>query len=263
MSSRASSSSLLSAALHRDRGLTLAGLGAVTVLAWVYLVHLAGAMGRMNSAMVMPQAYAWSATETFWLWVMWAVMMTAMMLPSAAPVMLLFTSIAGRRTAQGIPTASPVLFVTGYLLTWTGYSALAALAQSGFHAAALLSPMMTSATPDLAGSLLVAAGIYQWLPLKHRCLFQCRSPFGFFASEWREGIRGALVMGLRHGSYCVGCCWLLMALLFVAGVMNLVWVATLSLVVLIERLAPAATAFPRVVGAGMIGSGAWLLLAAH
>jgi predicted metal-binding membrane protein len=263
MSAPSSPSNLLTATLQRDRALTLAALGAVTVLAWIYIVHLAGTMGRMGSAMVMPQAYIWGAAELIGLFVMWAVMMTAMMLPSAAPVILLFTSIARRRKAQGIPTASPALFVSGYLLAWTGYSALTALAQSGLHAAALLSPMMSSATPKLAGSLLLAAGIYQWLPLKQRCLFQCRSPLGFFTSEWREGTRGALVMGLRHGSYCVGCCWLLMALLFVAGVMNLVWVATLSLIVLIEKLGPRAAAFARITGAAMILVGAWLLLAAH
>lgn len=263
MSARVSPSSLLTAALHRDRALTLAGLGAVTLLAWAYIAHLAGTMGQMNSAMVMPQAYPWGMTEIFWLFVMWAVMMTAMMVPSAAPVILLFTSIANRRRTQGIPTASPALFVGGYLLTWAGYSALAALAQSGLHATALLSPMMTSTSPVVGGSLLVAAGIYQWLPLKHWCLLRCRSPLGFFASEWREGIRGALVMGLRHGSYCVGCCWLLMALLFVTGVMNLVWVATLSLIVLTEKLAPAPTILARATGIVMIAAGGWLLLAAH
>jgi predicted metal-binding membrane protein len=261
MNARFSTHSLLTAALRRDRALILAALGAVTILAWAYIVHLADTMGRMSSAMAMPQLYTWGMAETFWLFVMWAVMMTAMMIPSAAPVILLFASVANRRKTLSIPSAPPALFVCGYLLAWTGYSALAALAQSGLHAAALLSPMMTSATPLLGGSLLIAAGVYQWLPLKQQCLRHCRSPLSFFANEWREGARGALAMGLRHGSYCVGCCWLLMALLFVAGVMNLVWVATLSLIVLAERLAPGATAFARTTGLAMIGVGGWLLLA--
>jgi predicted metal-binding membrane protein len=118
-------------------------------------------------------------------------------------------------------------------------------------------------SPWLGGIVLIAAGAYQWLPFKQRCLLHCRSPLGFFATEWREGSRGALVMGLRHGSYCVGCCWLLMALLFVAGVMNLVWVAALTLIVLLEKVAPGPTIFSRAAGVAMLGAGSWLLLAGH
>jgi predicted metal-binding membrane protein len=155
------------------------------------------------------------------------------------------------------------VFAGGYLLVWVGYSVLAALIQTELHSSALLSPLMVSANPLLGGALLIAAGLYQLLPIKQRCLAHCRSPLGFLVGEWREGARGALVMGLRHGSYCVGCCWLLMGLLFVAGVMNLVWVATLTFIVLIERLAPATTSFSRPIGALLILTGCWLLLAGH
>jgi predicted metal-binding membrane protein len=249
------------AVLGRDRALTLGALVGVAALAWAYIVHLAGPMARMKSAMVMPQTYPWGTGEVFWLFVMWAVMMTAMMLPSAAPAILLFANIAKGRKTRGTTTARPAGFVLGYLLAWTGYSALAAVTQSGLHAAALLSPATASASPWLGGTLLAAAGIYQWFPIKQRCLVHCRSPLGFFMTEWREGIGGAVRMGLLHGSYCVGCCWLLMALLFVAGVMNLAWVATLSFIVLLEKLAPAGRAVGRVIGLVMIGTGAWLFLA--
>jgi predicted metal-binding membrane protein len=219
-------------------------------------------MGRMK-AMMMPQPHPWTVAETLSLAVMWAVMMTAMMIPSATPAILLFSNLAGRRRSQGIATASPGYFVGGYLLVWVGYSVLAALIQTVLHATALLSPMMVSASPILGSTLLVAAGLYQLLPVKERCLAHCRSPLGFLVGEWREGNRGAVVMGLRHGSYCVGCCWLLMSLLFVAGVMNLVWVATLSLIVLIEKLAPGAGSLSRAVGAGLIVAGLWVLLASR
>ena len=143
---------------------TLAALGVVLALAWAYMAHLAAAMGRMNAAMVMPQTHPWSMAEIFWLVVMWAVMMTAMMIPSAAPT---------------VRAAPPVVFVAGYLFVWIGYSLLAALAQTELHAAALLSPLMASATPLFGASLLLAAGIYQLIPLKQRCLMHCRSPVGF------------------------------------------------------------------------------------
>jgi predicted metal-binding membrane protein len=246
--------------LRRDRVLVLASLAVIAALAWVYIAHLASGMSGMSTAMVMPRAQPWSWPEIFSLAVMWAVMMIAMMLPSATPAILLFANMAGRRRSQGIATASPGMFVAGYLLVWVAYSVVAALVQTELHAAALLSPMMVTASPVLGGLLLVAAGLYQLVPIKQRCLAHCRSPLGFLVSEWREGARGALAMGLRHGSFCVGCCWLLMSLLFVAGVMNLMWVATLSLIVLVERLAPGARTLTRAIGTALIVAGVWLLL---
>jgi predicted metal-binding membrane protein len=138
---------------------------------------------------------------------------------------------------------------------------LATLAQWGLHSVALLSADAMRATPAIGGLLLLAAGIFQWTPLKAACLSHCRSPFHFFSTEWREGVRGALVMGLRHGSWCLGCCWLLMSLLFAAGVMNLAWVAALAIVVLLEKVAPAGPALGRVFGVGLGIWGVWLLVA--
>jgi predicted metal-binding membrane protein len=190
---------------------------------------------------------------------MWSIMMVAMMLPSAAPMILLFAIVSRQRRAQGQPAVPVAVFTAGYLLAWAAYSAVAATAQWELHQLALLSPAMASASPLLAGGLLISAGVYQWLPPKGACLSHCRSPIGFFSTEWREGIGGALVMGLRHGTFCVGCCWLLMALLFVAGVMNLLWVAALAAFVLLEKLFPRGVLIGRVAGVGLIGWGLLVL----
>ena len=143
-----------------------------------------------------------------------------------------------QRREREDPVVPTAVFLLGYLLVWTGFSALATLAQWGLHSAALLSPMMVSTSSVMGGVLLLAAGIFQWTPLKNACLIHCRSPLAFLMSEWRDGKRGALLMGVKHGSYCVGCCWILMALLFVAGVMNLLWVASITAFVLIEKVVP-------------------------
>jgi predicted metal-binding membrane protein len=251
---------LLQSALHRDRVVVGAGLASVTVLAWAYVIH----MGRVMSpqaAMAMPMPGDAGAPELGWLVPMWIVMMVAMMVPSAAPTILLFASVARRRRASGVPTASAAVFTLGYILVWAGYATIAAIGQWKLHRLALLSPAMVSASPWLGGGLLIGAGIYQWLPLKEACLSRCRSPLGFLSAEWREGTRGALVMGLRHGTFCVGCCGLLMALLFVAGVMNLLWVAVIAIFVLAEKLGPSSHRLGRVAGLLMIGWGIWVIAA--
>jgi predicted metal-binding membrane protein len=186
--------------------------------------------------------------------------MIAMMTPSVTPVILLFAGVSRRRRMQGVPAAPVAVFTLGYLLAWTGYAVLAALTQSALHSAALLSPTMSSASPLLGGALLIVAGLYQWLPLKGACLSHCRSPLGFFSAEWREGVSGALQMGFRHGSYCVGCCWALMALLFVAGVMNLVWVAAIAGFVLAEKVMPNGRLLGRVTGVALAAFGVWVLI---
>ncbi|HEV7365989.1 MAG TPA: DUF2182 domain-containing protein [Gemmatimonadales bacterium] len=260
--SAAASPTLLEAALRRDRLVVALGLLAVTGLAWVYLAHSASLMrGHMSMAMAMPDAAPWSLGETAGLALMWSIMMVAMMLPSVTPVILLFAGVTRRRRTQGVLAAPVSVFVLGYLLAWTGYAVLAALGQSLLHSAALLSPAMASASPLLGGALLLLAGVYQWLPVKGACLSHCRSPLGFFTAEWREGVSGALIMGLRHGSYCVGCCWALMALLFVAGVMNLLWVAVIAGFVLAEKVVPNGRFLGRVTGALLAGWGLWLIVA--
>ena len=249
---------MLEATLRRDRAVVAAGLLGLALLAWVYVARMAAAMP--SGMMPMPGMAAGGDPGLAWLAGMWAVMMVAMMLPSAAPTILLFASVSRRRRLLGQPAIPVLVFTLGYLLVWTVYAAVAASAQWKLHHMALLSPAMKSASPLLAGGLLVAAGVYQWLPVKGACLSQCRSPLGFFAAEWREGTRGALLMGMRHGSFCVGCCWLLMALLFVAGVMNLLWVATIAGFVLLEKLVPGGARLGRAAGVFLILWGVWLLI---
>ena len=207
----------------------------------------------------MPHMQAWGATEVLLTWVMWAVMLVAMMTPSAAPMILMFATVNRRHRGQQGPVVPTTVFLLGYLLVWGGFSVVATLAQWGLHTAALLSPMMVSTSPMLGGLLLLAAGIFQWTPLKSTCLTQCRSPLGFLLTEWREGTWGALVMGFRHGMYCVGCCWVLMALLFVAGVMNLLWVAAIAALVLVEKVLPRGKLVGRVAGGVLLLAGLVLL----
>lgn len=259
MSSVPSRPDFLEAALRRDRLIVVAGLLTLAALAWFYLARAAATMSAHASMSMLP-AKPWDIGETVGLALMWIVMMVAMMIPSVAPVILLFAGVSRRRRVQGVLAAPVSVFTLGYLLAWTGYAVLAALTQSALHSAALLSPAMASASPVVGGTILILAGIYQWLPAKGACLSHCRSPLGFFSTEWREGVYGALRMGFRHGSYCVGCCWALMALLFVAGVMNLVWVAAIAVFVLAEKVLPNGRFLGRITGAALAGSGLWVLV---
>jgi predicted metal-binding membrane protein len=169
--------------------------------------------------------------------------------------MLLFAGMHRGRGAQRAPRAV-IAFSAGYLFVWTAFSAAAALAQWALHQAAMLSPAMTSSSARLSGAILIAAGVYQLTPFKGACLTHCRSPLGFLMSHWREGAAGALRMGIEHGTYCLGCCWALMCVLFVVGVMNLVWVAAMTLFVLVEKIGPAGALVARVAGVAMIACGA-------
>jgi predicted metal-binding membrane protein len=257
--------------LRRQRLMIAAGLAAVVLAAWLYLVHDKTAMpwmdppgiamsgmnmpGMAMPGMIMPQPATSSISTFLLLFVMWAVMMVAMMVPSAAPMVLTFASVNQRRRAANRPFVPVGIFLLGYLLVWTGYSAVAAFLQWRLHEAALLSPAMAARSPLLSGGLLIAAGIFQWTPLKRVCLQGCRSPLSFLLAEWREGGGGALMMGLRHGAYCVGCCWALMALLFVAGVMNLLWVAVIALFVMAEKLVAKGEWIARLAGVLLIAAG--------
>ena len=238
----------------------------MVLVAWWYLFHTRAAMPGMDMpgmdmsgmdmpGMAMAGTQEWGATAILLLFVMWAVMMVAMMVPSAAPMVLAFLGVNQRRQAAGRPFVPAGIFVAGYLAIWTGYSAVATLAQWGLHKAALLSPAMTATSPFLSGSLLIAAGIFQWTPLKRLCLKGCRSPLLFLMSEWRDGNAGAFIMGLRHGSYCVGCCWVLMALLFVAGVMNLLGVAVIAIFVMAEKSLPRGELLGHVTGVALVVAG--------
>jgi predicted metal-binding membrane protein len=210
---------------------------------------------RMMADMGMTMDMAWNAADVFFAFAMWAVMMVGMMMASAAPVVLLFAGMCRGRAARGAPRVV-FAFSAGYLIVWTAFSAGAALAQWALHRAAMLSPAMTTSSAALGGAILIAAGVYQLTPFKGACLTHCRSPLGFLMSHWRDGTAGALRMGIQHGTYCLGCCWALMCVLFVVGVMNLVWVAAIAIFVLVEKIGPAGAFLARVAGVVMIATGA-------
>ena len=230
--------------LRRDRWLVGAGLVGISAVAWAYMAHearemsLSGVCHCAGMKMSGPDLQPWSVSALVPLFLMWAEMMVAMMLPSATPMILAFAMVNRQRQEQELPYVSTAVFTLGYLVVWVGFSAVAAVGQWVLHSLTLLSPMMTTCSPWLAGGLLIGAGVFQWTPLKHTCLKHCRSPLSLLLNGWREGRKGALLMGWRNGLYCTGCCWLLMALLFVAGVMNLWWVGLITLFVLAEKVAP-------------------------
>ncbi len=238
--------------IRRDQLLLVGGLAAAISLSWLYLLHGAGMEMEGMGDMVMPAPVSpWSPAYAAFMFAMWAIMMMAMMLPSAAPMFLLYASVARRREAsQGL--ASTGAFVLGYIAVWLGFSVAAMGMQWAFDAAALVSPMMRMTSVALAGLVLIAAGLYQWTPLKQACLRQCRSPLDFILTHWRTGVRGAFEMGSRHGVYCLGCCWVLMLLLFVGGVMNVAWITGIAVVVLVEKMAPAGHWISRVTGVALV-----------
>jgi predicted metal-binding membrane protein len=247
--------------LRRDRIIVLSGLAAITALSWVYVLSLTLEMRNMEmgAEMTMPRMQAWGAADFALTFGMWTVMMVAMMTPSAAPMILMFAGVNRRRREQQVSYVPTIGFLAGYLVVWSAFGLMATAAQWGLHAVSLLSPVTAITSPVLGGVLLVAAGIYQWTSLKHACLSNCRSPLGFVLNEWREGRWGAFLMGLKHGGYCTGCCWSLMALLLVAGVMNLLWVAAIAGFVLLEKVAPAGDRLGRVAGVVLVGWGVWVV----
>lgn len=226
-------SALFTPSAHARSGRVLAALAVVTGLCWAYLFSVAAAEGSMGSALAMPMTSAWTGGEFALMWTMWAVMMAAMMLPSAAPMVTAYTRTISSPRA-GLHGSTPA-FIAGYVVVWSGFAMLATLVQWVLHDLALVDAMGTSTSRWLGGSVLLAAGAYQFTPHKQAMLGRCRAPLGFLLGAWRDGPRGALVMGLHHGVVCTGCCWALMALLFVLGVMNLWWVAVLATVVLVEK----------------------------
>jgi predicted metal-binding membrane protein len=246
------------AVLKRDRTFVISGIVCIAAIAWAYMLYLGWGMEKsMGMEMVMPRTQGWGTVDLILMFVMWAVMMVAMMTPSATPMILMFSRINRSRHAKRDPIVATGAFLAGYLVVWTAFSAVATVSQWALHRDALLSTMMMSNNPLLGGTLLIGAGAFQFTPLKHACLKHCRSPIGFFMTEWREGTRGAFFMGFHHGTFCVGCCWLLMALLFVAGVMNLLWVATIAAYVLVEKIAPDGHRVGEAIGLCMILAGLW------
>ncbi len=254
----------LAAFLTRDRLLIGAGLAGATGLSWVYLVDMARDMAAGicdmpgMEGMYMGAVPVWNAPYFTMMVVMWAVMMVGMMLPSAAPTILLYAAM--HRAKGRVPYLSTTGFVSGYLAVWTAFSVAATFAQWGLDEAALLSPMMVTTSPYLGAALLAAAGIYQVTPWKNACLSHCRGPIAYLHEHWRAGKLGAFLMGARHGAFCLGCCWVLMLLLFVGGVMNLIWIAAITGFVLIEKLLPPGKLAERVTGGVMIVAAAVIML---
>ena len=248
--------------LERERAIVLAGIAVIAALAWAYVAYRSnggsggGAMS-MEDALTMPATDSGAAGYTL-LFGMWAVMMVAMMTPSAAPMILTYTAIVRSRRQRQDPYVPTGVFVAGYLVVWSGFGAAAALAQWGFQSADLISGSMR-VSGGIAAAVLIAAGLYQWSPLKRVCLTQCRTPLSFLMTGWREGRGGAVLMGVRHGLYCLGCCWVLMGLLFVGGVMNTLWVAAIAAFVLAEKTVPGPVAawLSRVTGAALVVWGVW------
>lgn len=256
-------SSAMEKALRHERALVFSGLLVVVALCWAYLLSGAGVMGEMSDARMSMdigmRSASWTPGYALLMLLMWVVMMAAMMLPGAAPMLLLFATITSRRGGEKRGTLASGVFALGYIATWAAFSLAAVALQFALESSALLSPMMRATHAALAGAMLIAVGVYQWTPLKRACLQHCRSPLDFVLTHWREGTRGAFVMGLRHGAYCVGCCWALMLLLFVVGVMNLAWIAGLAIFVLVEKLAPAGPWLERCMGIALMAWGLAIL----
>jgi predicted metal-binding membrane protein len=233
-----------------ERRWTAAGIWAATLGGWLLLLWGATNMNSPAAQLAMPMG-EWSAANWLAVFVMWAVMMAAMMLPSAAPMVMCFSTL-NRRRGDGART---FVFAAAYLALWGVFSGAATAAQWALQSAGLVSPMIVSMSPVFSAALLLIAGVFQFSPIKRTCLRACRSTLGFLMSDWRDGLFGAWRMGMRHGLYCIGCCWGLMALLFVGGAMNLLWIGALTFLVAIEKLAPKGDLVARLLGGVMIGAG--------
>lgn len=246
-----------------DKTYAIAGLAVVIACAWAYLIRSSLDMyGRMDGAAAWMMAATWDAGYLLLIFSMWTAMMVAMMLPSALPTILIFHRAIRHDPQTRSPSLRMFAFAGGYISAWAGFSIGATLLQWLLAETALLSPMMVSASPWLGGTLLIVAGTYQWTRLKYACLRHCRSPFAFLMEHWRPGVSGAWQLGLRHGLYCVGCCWALMLLLFVGGVMSLWWIVAITAFLLMEKLAPYGAQGGRLSGLALILAGAWVLVSA-
>lgn len=244
----------LESLLRRDRWIVGGALAALTALCWVYLFRMAEGM-QTSSATQGMGIDSWDARDFAAMLLMWVIMMVGMMVPSASPMVLLYTRVARRAHEGALPSLAVTAFLSGYLLVWSGFSLVATVAQGALEDVALLSPMLVTTSPTLGAAILALAGVYQLTPLKDACLKHCRGPVAFVMRHWRPGVRGALRMGVVHGAYCVGCCWALMALLFVGGVMNLIWIAAIAIFVLLEKVVPHGLGGGRLAGIGMIAMG--------
>jgi predicted metal-binding membrane protein len=235
----------IASSLGVDRTLLLGGAAVVTIVAWAYVLHRAGyspGSADIHERMTMGAGA---------LFLMWTVMMVAMMLPSMLPFAMAFSGEQKRRRASEMTAVPTAFLVAGYFAVWTAFSAIAAGLQVFLQERSLLSPMMTATSCVFSGGILVAAGLYQWTPMKNACLRHCRSPLTFLLGDWREGIAGAFRMGAGHGLFCLGCCWMLMLLPFAAGVMNLLWMAGITVLLMLEKCVPGGELTARISGASL------------
>jgi predicted metal-binding membrane protein len=258
------------AVLRRDRIVVVLALTFLTALAWSYLMRLSADMGGMDMSdfriipsglgHMVPANSPWLPMEFAFVLAMWTVMMVAMMTPSAAPMFLMYAR-AGRVTAKAASLAATVWFVLGYFLVWVAFALLATLAQWALERTSLLDPAMASTNNILGGFIFVVAGTYQWTRLKDVCRTQCERPFLFLMRHggFRPDAAGSVKLGLRHGAFCVGCCWALMALLLVGGVMNVLWISLLALFILVEKVSTVGRQIAPVAGVVLIAAGAWML----
>jgi predicted metal-binding membrane protein len=246
---------------RRERWIIAGAVALIACVAWLWMIREARALSVTGvcECAGMAMGGSWSVATLLPLFLMWAAMMVAMMLPSAMPMILTFAAVSRNRRRQERPYVPVTVFVAGYVAVWTGFSVVAAIGQWVLHRQALLSSSMASSSAWLGGLLLLAAGIFQFTPLKHACLTQCRAPFDFIMTRWREGAKGAFRMGVEHGLFCAGCCWALMGLLFVAGVMNIVWIAVISILVGLEKLLPRGIWLSSATGVVLTAWGVWLI----
>jgi predicted metal-binding membrane protein len=241
-----------------DRVVIWSALAGITALSWFYVYRQMGAMEGMAD-IAMPAIFTpWTASDFALNMAIWWAMMPGMMLPSAAPMILTFATINRHKRQRGEPFVPTMVFTSGYLIAWGLFGLFATFADWGLERAALIVPTTGRLAPVLGAIVVIAAGIYQLTPLKSVCLTHCRSPLDFALNHWREGRAGAMRMGLEHGLYCLGCCWFLMALLFAAGIMSLVWMAAITTFVFIEKLFPAGRWIARAGGVAMLGFGIYL-----
>lgn len=236
------------------------GMAAIVALSWYYLSSMGGSHSMMHGGAAGHAGMPMGGNGAASLWTtfgMWAVMMMAMMLPTVAPSTLVFARLSAHRD-PGRENGATAAYVAGYAAPWIAYAVLAALMQWALTHALLLDPMARSTSTVLSAAILLVAGIYQWLTLKSACLSRCRTPLAFFMANWRDGRAGAFGLGMRHGGYCVGCCWALMAVMFVVGAMSLAWMGFIMLLVLGEKLIPASWRFDKAVGVAMVAAGLWI-----
>lgn len=249
--------------LLRQQVILVVGLTSVVSVSWAYLFWMARDMAALPAHTVNPgmNAMAMHGMGVTWILAMWVVMVGAMMLPTAAPMTFIHARFQRGRQPHRSPAVYTALFGVGYLVAWSLFALLATGAQVRLEGLALMHPMaMKLTSTPVAAAVLIAAGLFQFSSVKDACLSRCRTPVGFFMGDWREGRFGAFAMGVHHGIYCVGCCWALMAIMFVVGTMNMIWIAVLTAFMLYEKVGPGGSVVGKLTGGALIAIGLRLLL---